>query len=198
MSFYRRRDFEFHFVGNKYVFRSVQQNADTVLYIVCRHDRVESEVGLKTMHIAKLAIAVVLSAAAAGCSTSGSSSVPSLAFGAFPRFAEPADTLKGATLVSALHGGIIDPQVNEQMDPGIRNKALQAEYEALEYTPAGQSVAWGRSGGRFSGEVVPSQPYRVGSQDCRQYTHTVVAEGTPVTSRGAACRNSDGSWTPLT
>lgn len=150
------------------------------------------------MHIAKLAFAVVLSAAAAGCSTSGSSSVPNLAFGAIPRFAEPADTLKGATLVSALHGGIIDPQVREQMDPGMRNKALQAEYEALEYTPAGQSVAWGRSGGRFSGEVVPSQPYRVGSQDCRQYTHTVVAEGAPVTSRGAACRNADGSWTPLT
>lgn len=154
--------------------------------------------GSKTMHLAKLAFAAVLSAVAAGCSTSGSSAVPSLAFGSFPRFAEPADKLKGATLVSALRGGIIDPQVREQMDPDVRYKALQAEYEALEYTPAGQAVAWGRAGGRFSGEVVASQPYRVGSQDCRQYTHTVVAEGTPVTSRGAACRNPDGSWTPLT
>lgn len=180
------------------MFNGFQQNADTVLYIVGRHERVESEVGLKIMRIAKLAFAAALSAAAAGCSTSGTSSVQSLAFGAFPRFTEPAGKLEGATLVSALNGGIIDPQVNERMDPGIRNKALQAEYEALEYTPAGQAVAWGRSGGRFSGEVVASQPYRVGSQDCRQYSHTVVAEGSPVTSLGAACRNADGSWTPLT
>jgi surface antigen len=198
MSFYPRRGFEFHIIGNNFVFRSVQQNADTVLYIVGRHDRVESETDLKIMRIAKLALAMVLAAAAAGCSTGGTSAVPSLAFGAFPHFAEPADKLKGATLVSALNGGIIDPDVNERMDPGLRNKALQAEYQALEYTPAGQAVAWGRSGGRFSGEVVASQPYRVGSQDCRQYTHSIIAEGTPVTSRGAACRNSDGSWTPLT
>lgn len=156
-----------------------------------------SETGLKIMRIAKLAGAVVLSAAAAACSTSGTSTAPGLAFGAFPRFAEPAGRLEGATLVSALNGGIIDPQVNARMDPGIRNKALQAEYEALEYTPAGQAVTWGRSGGRFTGEVVASQPYRVGSQDCRQYTHKIVAEGIPATSRGAACRNPDGSWTPL-
>ena len=47
-------------------------------------------------------------------------------------------------------------------------------------------------------QVVAAQPYRVGSQDCRQYTHTVVQDGQTKTARGTACRNADGSWTPLT
>ena len=50
--------------------------------------------------------------------------------------------------------------------------------------------------GRY-GEVVAAQPYRVGSQDCRQYTQTVFTGGSR-TARGTACRNADGSWTPLT
>lgn len=151
------------------------------------------------MRIAHLAMTAIFSASLAGCTSMGvSGPVPSLAFGAFPGSGEPANTLAGASLVSALNGGIIDPQLRERMEPGARNKALQAEYQALEYTPAGQAVAWGKPSDRFSGEVVASQPYRVGSQDCRQYTHTVVAEGAAVPGRGTACRNTDGSWTPLT
>ncbi len=83
------------------------------------------------------------------------------------------------------------------MDPGTRNKALQAEYRALEHTPAGESVAWDTGGRGYNGEVEASQPYRVGSQDCRQYTRKAFAEGAPVETRGTACRNGDGSWTPL-
>ena len=52
--------------------------------------------------------------------------------------------------------------------------------------------------GSHSGEVVAAQPYQVGSQNCRQYTHTVRIDGTPQSARGTACRNEDGSWTPLT
>ena len=58
-----------------------------------------------------------------------------------------------------------------------------------------QGVTWQGSG--ESGEVVAAQPYRVGSQNCRQYKHTVTAGGTTQTARGTACRNADGSWTPL-
>ena len=36
-----------------------------------------------------------------------------------------------------------------------------------------------------------AQPYRVGSQDCRQYTHTVTIDGARQTARGTACRNPD-------
>ena len=59
-------------------------------------------------------------------------------------------------------------------------------------------MAWkGKPDGHY-GEVVAAQPYRVGSQDCRQYTHTVYPAGQPKNARGTACRNADGSWTPLT
>ena len=74
-------------------------------------------------------------------------------------------------------------------------KALEAEYRALEYAPAGQPVPWEGSS-RLRGEVVAYQPYRVGSQDCRQYAHTLHV-ATPQTVRGTACRNADGSWSPL-
>lgn len=151
------------------------------------------------MRIVTLAAMVALGGVISGCSTTGEkSAVPSLAFGAFRGFGEPSGKLEGASLVSALNGGVIDPGVASGMDSGIRNKALQAEYEALEYTPAGQKVTWGKPGDRFSGEVSPSQPYRVGSQDCRQYSHVVYSGGTAATGRGTACRNADGSWTPLT
>ncbi|MBU2192983.1 MAG: hypothetical protein KJ796_16355, partial [Alphaproteobacteria bacterium] len=73
-----------------------------------------------------------------------------------------------------------------------------AEYRALEYTPAGDGVEWASASAGVGGEVTAAQPYRVGSQDCRQYTHSVSSGGVKQTARGTACRNPDGSWTPLT
>ena len=66
----------------------------------------------------------------------------------------------------------------------------------LRGTPAGKAVDW--QGSRGGGSVTAAQPYRVGSQDCRQYTQTVNAGGQSRSARGTACRNPDGSWTPLT
>jgi surface antigen len=60
-------------------------------------------------------------------------------------------------------------------------------------------VTWKSDRSAHYGEVMAAQPYRVGSQDCRQYTHTVFSgSGAGATARGTACRNADGSWTPLT
>lgn len=149
------------------------------------------------MRIASLTFACVLAGMAAGCSSTGTS-VPSLAFGEIPGFRDSENRAVGSALLQALNGGILPPDIRSQMDSPTRAAALQAEYQALEYTPAGEKVGWGRPGQRLSGEVVASQPYRVGSQDCRQYTHTVLDAGQPLSNRGTACRNADGSWTPLT
>lgn len=94
-------------------------------------------------------------------------------------------------------GGLVTGDVAEGLGRGDIRKALAAEYKALEYSASGQSVAWTGSFGR-SGEVTPAQPYRVGSQDCRQYTHRLIVGGTTRTARGTACRNRDGSWATLT
>lgn len=96
--------------------------------------------------------------------------------------------------ISSLQGGIVS-RSGIQLDRGDFNKALEAEYRALETAPGGQAVAWK---GDASGEVIANAPYQVGNQNCRQYSHTVKQDGREAKVRGAACRNADGTWTPLT
>jgi surface antigen len=100
-------------------------------------------------------------------------------------------------IIAALQGGLVRGSAGTGLDDTDRAKALAAEYRALEYAQGGQAVNWSGDSGR-SGQVVAAQPYRVGSQDCRQYSHTVNAGGPAKVARGTACRNPDGSWTPLT
>lgn len=102
-----------------------------------------------------------------------------------------------STIINAMGGGLIGGGIGAGLDSGERRTALEAEYRALEYTQSGQPVTWRGDDGRH-GEVVAAQPYRVGSQDCRQYKHTVFNGDQPRTARGTACRSADGSWTPLT
>jgi surface antigen len=99
---------------------------------------------------------------------------------------------------AAIGNGLIGSAQVAGLDPSDRRLALEAEYQALEYTAAGRPVSWTGTNGGVAGEVVASQPYRVGSQDCRQYAHTVNLNGRSQTLRGAACRNEDGSWSLLT
>lgn len=143
------------------------------------------------------AIAAASVVAVAGCATAGGGS--NLALGAFASGQQGSDTAAGSALIEALNGGIVSRDPGVQLDASARRHALSAEYEALEYAPAGRSVDWTGDAGRVHGEVVASQPYRVGSQNCRQYSHTVYQTSSPpATTQGAACRNPNGSWTPLT
>ncbi|EJL57740.1 surface antigen [Rhizobium sp. CF122] len=99
-----------------------------------------------------------------------------------------------ATYIGALQGGIIGRSGLELSDSD-RQRALEAEYRALEGAGVGQPVVW--SGRNVSGKVVAAAPYQVGSQNCRQYTHSVTIDGKETVARGSACRNDNGSWSPL-
>ena len=101
-----------------------------------------------------------------------------------------------ATIFGALAGGVIGGSIGRGLDERSANAALAAEYNALESGSAGQPVAWQGSNGTY-GQVVPQQPYQVGSQNCRRYTHTIYIDGTPQEASGTACRNPDGTWRPL-
>lgn len=103
-------------------------------------------------------------------------------------------TSSSTTLISALQGGIIG-RSGVTLSDSDKQRALEAEYRALEGAAVGQPVAW--SGKSMSGSVVAAAPYQVGSQNCRQYTHTVTVGGKDTVTRGVACRNADGSWSPL-
>ncbi|MBX3597066.1 MAG: hypothetical protein KF874_05775 [Rhizobiaceae bacterium] len=101
------------------------------------------------------------------------------------------------SVISALGGGLIGGKVGRDLPSGDRRLALQAEYRALEYGQGGQVIPWNSSNGANRGEVVAAQPYRVGSQDCRQYVHTLFTANASQSARGTACRNPDGSWSLL-
>lgn len=97
--------------------------------------------------------------------------------------------------LSALQGGIV-ARSGLTLGGSDGQRALEAEYRALEAAPGGQPVEWQGKGAK--GNVVAAAPYQVGTQNCRQYRHTLEAGGKQATVRGAACRNPDGTWTPLT
>lgn len=103
-----------------------------------------------------------------------------------------------AYYIQALNGGLVSRISGVKLSSSDKARALEAEYKGLEAAPGGQVVAWEGSGG-LKGEVVAAVPYQVGSQNCRQYTHSVVVKdgAAPLVARGAACRNKNGSWTPL-
>ena len=130
-----------------------------------------------------LASVVMLS----GCSTTSTrAALPSSLF---------ASSAPNSTLyLSALQGGIVSKS-GVTLSRSDLNRALVAEYRALETSPAGQDVTWGE--GSLRGKVSANAPYQVGNQNCRQYSHTLTVDGREVRSRGAACRNAEGAWSPL-
>jgi surface antigen len=97
--------------------------------------------------------------------------------------------------ISALQGGLVSRNAAAPTSKADMQRALEAEYRALEAAPGGQPVVWQGKG--VSGSVVAAAPYQVGSQNCRQYSHTLTVEGRETATRGAACRNADGAWAPL-
>lgn len=134
--------------------------------------------------------------AVSGCTTLDKS--PGVTVAPQPAATPPGSGKVAATIISAMAGGLVGGSIGTGLSNAEKRKALEAEYKALEYTASGQKVTWKSDGSAHYGEVVAAQPYRVGSQDCRQYTHTVFTGSAGATARGTACRNADGSWTPLT
>lgn len=128
---------------------------------------------------------LLVAAALSGCTTTG---------GGSRGFFSGGRPSASATLISALDGGIIG-RSGVTLSDSDKQRALEAEYRALEGAAVGQPVAW--SGQGVSGSVTAAAPYQVGSQNCRQYTHTVTVAGKDTVARGVACRNSNGSWSPL-
>ena len=166
-------------------------------YIFGRDDfRAPGQIGTSGMafrlsSLAKLGFLAGLLATVAGCTSMG---------GAQPLSFGPVQAPKiggsDAILVS-LNGGLLPKETISGLSTPDQLRALSAEYQALEKAPLGQKVAWRSPTTGASGEVSAGTPYQVGQQNCRQYTHSATIRGAQVERQGAACRNEDGSWTPL-
>lgn len=99
-----------------------------------------------------------------------------------------------ATAAGAVIGGIVGSEIGRSMDKQDRILAQQAEMNAFERGRTGERVTWRNPDNGRYGEVVPSQPYKRGYEDCRDYNHTIYIDGRPQSMRGTACRNPDGTW----
>ena len=159
----------------------------------------EMTLGTSISNRFKFAILLLLASLLAGCSTtSGSTRLDETGEQLADNNDSTGDQPENAAFyIQALKGGLVARITGLKISKNDQARALEAEYKALETTPGGQKVVWDGNGGAH-GEVVAATPYQVGSQNCRQYNHSVsVNGGAPLTARGAACRNANGSWTPL-
>ncbi|HMN51138.1 MAG: hypothetical protein KF794_03745 [Xanthobacteraceae bacterium] len=103
----------------------------------------------------------------------------------------------GAVVAGAVTGGLIGGVIGNALDEEDRRRAYDAELRALEAEGPGAPVSWRGERGAY-GTIVAGPPYAYQSYArCREYTHTVYINGQPRTGRGIACRNPDGSWTPV-
>lgn len=125
-----------------------------------------------------------------GCVSAGGSAPVDTAF------APSNSRSAGDPVAGMVRGGLVMAS-NAELTRQEQLIAINAEYHALETASAGDPIEWSDEKTGNSGTVTAAQPYRVGSQDCRPYSHVIRVEGPAQSVRGTACRNPDGSWTVL-
>ena len=100
-------------------------------------------------------------------------------------------------LIGATAGALIGNRIGAALDDEDKKRAYEAEMNALERGPSGAPVGWRNPDSGRYGSVVPGPAYVDNGRNCRAYTETIYIDGRPQTARGTACRNPDGTWTPL-
>jgi surface antigen len=101
-----------------------------------------------------------------------------------------------AAVASAAIGGMFG-NIGAAMDDDDKQRAYAAQMQALESGGPGAPVAWRNPDSGHYGSIVPGPIFDRSGTKCRQYTHTIYIDSKPQTARGAACRNSNGRWTPV-
>ncbi len=100
-------------------------------------------------------------------------------------------------VIGAGIGALLGNRIGAAMDDEDKRRAYAAQMEALDDGAAGAPVSWRNPDSGRYGTVVPGPYYEAQGRRCRSYTHTIYIAGQPQTARGTACRNPDGTWTPL-
>jgi surface antigen len=96
----------------------------------------------------------------------------------------------------AIATGPGSPATLATLDPRDRDAAGAAQLRALQFGEPGAPVSWHSAQSGHRGTIVPGPAYQSNGLTCREFSHTVYADGRPQTGRGSACRNPDGTWTP--
>jgi surface antigen len=105
------------------------------------------------------------------------------------------DTRLIATGAGTLIGAFIGNQAGRSLDRADRAYATRAQYQALEFAPAGSSASWRNPDSGNYGAVTPTRTWQASSGSyCREYSHTVTIDGRPEQVFGTACRDERGNW----
>jgi len=107
----------------------------------------------------------------------------------------PANTTSPVPTVAS--GGVLSGAIGTTLDEQDRQRAYAAEVQALEHGEPGLPTGWRGDHANRHGTVVPGAAYDARGTRCRDYTHTIYIDGKPQTARATACRNPDGSWSPV-
>ena len=103
-----------------------------------------------------------------------------------------------AGVAGAAIGGLIGHRLGAGLDDEDKRRAYEAQIVALDNGSPGAPTAWENPDSGRHGTIVPGPAYERHGSQCREYTHTIYIDERPQIARGAACRNPDGTWTPLT
>ena len=102
-----------------------------------------------------------------------------------------------AGVAGAAIGGLIGNRIGAALDDEDRERAYAAQMQALDTGQPGAPVTWRNPDSGRYGTIVPGPAYQQGGATCRQYTHSIYIDAKPQIARGTACRNPDGSWSPV-
>jgi len=100
-------------------------------------------------------------------------------------------------LIGAGLGALVGNRIGAALDEEDQRRAYAAQEDALDRGEPGVATSWDNPRSGRHGTIVPGPTYVDNGRNCRSYTHTIYIDGKPETARGTACRNPDGSWTPL-
>jgi surface antigen len=99
--------------------------------------------------------------------------------------------------IGAAAGGLLGSAIGASLDEQDRQMAYAAEVQALESGAPGAPIGWRSDHSAYYGTIVPGPYHTRSGRRCREFSHTIYVNGEPEVARSVACRNPDGSWTPV-
>ncbi|MEJ8473974.1 RT0821/Lpp0805 family surface protein [Roseibium algae] len=100
---------------------------------------------------------------------------------------------EASTAISVL----VNNEFGQALDKSDHKAVADAQKQALRSKGVGASVSWQNEETGHSGRVRPGAIYQVNDTACREFTHEMVLNGAPLSARGTACRQENGSWKTL-
>ena len=92
-------------------------------------------------------------------------------------------------------GGVLVSDAGKSLEPADIATMNDQTVHALETAPTGQAVTWQNAVGGTQGQATPTRMFQQANGNyCRDYNQALIVKGQPVSAKGTACRDSDGTW----